>query len=268
MSRSKSRIQSKRALTRHGKLFDHLINAREYSETVKGAVVIDNTALLQHSLSKGLALEDFHGICLYPPFEKTFLEFKYGNVMKGVLVDRLDDNLLQATYFSRSITMNFTACLATWTVTLNENGCYKTDTFTRLALFENAELSKEQNSLIANLILALFTLAFLNCRNVVLVDCDPNREASSEYQRNFGKPLTKFKTIALKPIGKRYESTDPKEYQGLMPEHLRMGGWMHFTEERPAFGKPWGVGTFWRPPTVVGEAKNGTVIKDYKVIAS
>ena len=46
---------------------------------------------------------------------------------------------------------------------------------------------------------------------------------------------------------------EPKEYQGLMPLHLRRGHPATYTEAAPLFGKY--VGTFFRPATVVGEKK-------------
>lgn len=116
------------------------------------------------------------------------------------------------------------------------------------------------------LYLVIHALQLLNCRNVELVDYEPDHNVDQSYERHFGKPMTKYKTLRIKSIGKRYESdTQQKAYQGLMPLHLRRGHFAHYSDDAPLFGKY--TGTFWRPATVVGEEKRGVVVKDYKVIA-
>lgn len=112
---------------------------------------------------------------------------------------------------------------------------------------------------------ALTTIAFMNCHNIELIDHEPDPDTSREYERHFGSPLTKYKTLAIKQTGKRYESGDPQPYQDLIPLHLRRGHFAHYTDDAPLFGKY--TGTFWRPATVVGNEKNGVVVKDYKVEA-
>lgn len=114
--------------------------------------------------------------------------------------------------------------------------------------------------------IALWTFAFLNCRNVGLIEHKPDTETSKAYQRNFGKPLTYYKTLRVKPIGKdSNKETQAKEYQALMPFHFRRGNFATYTDDAPLFGKF--TGTFWRPATVVGEEKRGVVVKDYEVLA-
>lgn len=112
--------------------------------------------------------------------------------------------------------------------------------------------------------ISLKAISLMNCRNIELVDHQPDPIISRQYQQHFGQPLTTYKTLRIKPIGKRYESnTESKEYQGLMPLHLRRGNFAHYTEDAPLFGKY--TGTFWRPATAVGESKNGIVVKDYEI---
>jgi hypothetical protein len=111
----------------------------------------------------------------------------------------------------------------------------------------------------------LQALQLLNCRNIELVDHEPDPGTNRQYQHHFGQPMTKYKTLRVKPTGKRDEAaTETKDYQGLMPLHLRRGNFATYTEDAPLFGKY--VGTFWRPATAVGETKNGVVVKDYEVV--
>lgn len=112
----------------------------------------------------------------------------------------------------------------------------------------------------------VFLLGLMNCKNIRLVNHGPDPFTSEDYKTRYGRSMVTYKTLAINPIGKQYNSSEPKDYQGLMPLHLRRGNFAHYTEDAPLFGKY--TGTFWRPATAVGEAKNGTVVKDYKVIAS
>lgn len=111
---------------------------------------------------------------------------------------------------------------------------------------------------------ALKTLAFMTCQNIELIDSAPNPEDSNIYRRTTGQPMTKFKVLRVTPTSKRYERDDkPQEQFDVMPLHIRRGNFATYSEDAPLFGKY--TGTFWRPATAVGDAKNGTVVKDYKI---
>ena len=110
---------------------------------------------------------------------------------------------------------------------------------------------------------ALALGSFLNCRNIVTVDHEPDPVDNAAYQRHFGVPMTKYKTLAVKSMGKRYERDGEQQQFDVMPLHIRRGNFAHYTDDKPLFGKY--TGTFWRPATAVGNAKNGVVVKDYKV---
>lgn len=111
----------------------------------------------------------------------------------------------------------------------------------------------------------LMTLALLTCKNIVLLDHPSNDADDLLYERHFGVPLTKYKTLVVKSMSKGYERGDqPQQQFDVMPLHLRRGNFAHYTDDAPLFGKY--TGTFWRPATVVGNSKNGVVVKDYKVM--
>lgn len=111
-----------------------------------------------------------------------------------------------------------------------------------------------------------FALELMNARNIEFVEHEPSAEDNAIYQRRYGVPLIKYKTLAIKPTGKRYEGDKPQQQFDVMPSHLRRGNFAHYTDDAPLFGKY--TGTFWRPATVVGSEKNGIVVKDYKVQTS
>lgn len=113
-------------------------------------------------------------------------------------------------------------------------------------------------------LIAGYGLELMNCMNVELIENAPNADESAAYERHFGAPMAKYKTLALKSLSKRTDRDDkPQQQFDVMPLHLRRGNFAHYTADAPLFGKY--VGTFWRPSTVVGSKKNGIVDKDYKV---
>jgi hypothetical protein len=121
---------------------------------------------------------------------------------------------------------------------------------------------KEDSSPLITMAECVFTLALLNASNVGLVNHEPDPVVNAAYKLKFGRGLTHYKTLAIRTLNQRGYA-DPKDYQGLMPLHLRRGNFAHYTDAAPLFGKY--TGTFWRPATLVGEEKRGIVVKDYKI---
>ncbi len=111
---------------------------------------------------------------------------------------------------------------------------------------------------------ALFTLQLLNCRNVELIDNEPDATLSLAHEKRYGNPLTKFKTLRIMSTHKEREDKPQAQFD-IMPLHIRRGNFAHYSDDAPLFGKY--TGTFWRPATVVGNEKNGVVVKDYAVVA-
>jgi hypothetical protein len=114
---------------------------------------------------------------------------------------------------------------------------------------------------------AMITLAFMNCRNIELVDNAPSPDIQRQYQEHFGVPMTTYKTLVIRPTGKQYDHDAPQQRFDVMPLHLRRGHFKTFTEDKPRFGyaHPSNIGTLWVQATAVGNQKNGTVVKDYEV---
>lgn len=112
--------------------------------------------------------------------------------------------------------------------------------------------------------LALLTISLANSRNITQIEVAPSKNDVEKFTAHFGVPMTKYKTLAIKPMSNRTDRADqPQQQFDVMPLHLRRGNFAHYTDDAPLFGKY--TGTFWRPATVVGNEKNGIVAKDYKV---
>lgn len=109
-------------------------------------------------------------------------------------------------------------------------------------------------------IYALMSIVFMNTQSIEITDHEPY--IHPKLAKRHGTKPTKFKMLHIKPERVQYERlSEPKEYQGIMPKHNRRGHWRH-TENHPIAQLN---GTRWIPATVVGEKKNGTVVKDYNV---
>lgn len=239
------------------------------------------------------------GFVARPPFEKTFLEFRVGDYygvfctlrdidQSGIVrVDTPDEN---GEFYAQTTDKWILSCKIYCMV---DGLVFPTDHDIKIWLNAKGQLSDDINTnsidfvnqkgqtiaydktikdyqldllkMVTYIVLYAFTLC--NCKNVELVDLPPNIEHSALHEKHFGQPLAKRKRLRLKPVSKRSNNGESKEYQDLMPLHWRRGHFKTFTEASPRFGyaHPSNIGTFWTEATVVGSEKNGVVVKDYKV---
>lgn len=109
----------------------------------------------------------------------------------------------------------------------------------------------------------IYAIQMMNSSNVKLVDQYPSLKDNALWKSHTGKPLIKYKRIAITQKVKGAVEPNRHMLLDVMPLHLRRGNFAHYSDDAPLFGKY--TGTFWRPATVVGNAKNGVVVKDYKV---
>lgn len=115
--------------------------------------------------------------------------------------------------------------------------------------------------------ICLYAMSALNCRNIELVDQPlPPSNIQATYEREYGKPMTTYKTLKIKNTHKVYPDTDrdgENESHSHKRLHLVRGHAVRYTEEAPRFGRD--VGTFWRSAHVRGDETIGTVVKDYEL---
>lgn len=253
-------IQSQRKETR--RLYDQVVKLG-YPE-LRGAVVIDVNNVVGYG--NGNSFEWFVAQCtdIRLPYTHVFLEAEHGDKgLYAVHVQQINERTYRADLFEWSFaTGKRGKAGVSWMIYLNEDGSFKdasTHFKATLALSPKWERIKAESP--APLFLAMMSLAFMN-KGAKLVDHTPHIHPRLAKRRGT-KPVT-FKTLLL-PKSRTNDAHDtlPKPYQGIVPEHARRGHPATYTEDAPLFGKF--VGTFWRKPTVVGERKNGIVVKDYKV---
>lgn len=193
------------------------------------------------------------------PYDNVWIEFRSANLLYGAYITSKDYS-------------NF---VSVWTVPLQAKygwwhephygGYMETYHDSGRLDFIHSTDPVDIERLVIGTVVALRTFEFLNCRNIVLVDEALKSTRETLYQKHFGVPATRYKTLSIKPIGKRHENDNSQQQFDIMPLHLRRGNFATYTDDAPLFGKY--TGTFWRPATVVGNEKNGVVVKDYKVSA-
>lgn len=112
---------------------------------------------------------------------------------------------------------------------------------------------------------ALIGLSFAHCKNVELVDCTKEHGPDEKFCRRQKVPSVIYKTLKIPGITKRY--ADGGGHSGAeMRSHICRGHFATYTADKPLFGRPDGVGKFWHPAHVRGNAKHGAVVKDYEVV--
>lgn len=120
-----------------------------------------------------------------------------------------------------------------------------------------------------HLVVALFTMNFLACQNVALVDHAPATTDNRAYCERFGVPLTIYKTLTLKSEHIHCDGIEQPfpSYLRTRRLHLVRGHFARYTENAPRFGinHPRNIGTFWIEPHARGKEENGMVVKDYQV---
>lgn len=121
--------------------------------------------------------------------------------------------------------------------------------------------------------LSLVTLAcsVLSTRNTYLDGVYPEGiEKRNRKRHKSGKPLLeKYHVLKFCPgkvASKNTSGVGIGQNLGSMPVHLCRGHFMHYTPERPMFGRSGLYGRFWVQSHVRGNKKNGVVVKDYEVV--
>ncbi len=111
----------------------------------------------------------------------------------------------------------------------------------------------------------LYTLAFLNYRNIELIEQRPSAALSRKHERKYGVPLTKYYELGIKGFSRRYPASGNK-VERFMPHHIVRGHFKTYTPEKPRFGRPGDHGRFWVDSFAKGDKEAGEIKKRWKVI--
>jgi len=110
-----------------------------------------------------------------------------------------------------------------------------------------------------------FFLLMINSKNITTTDNSPPVRLNKKRIKNNKQPLFTYKTLVIKPTGKKQEA---QAAQGIWENriHLCRGHFKTFTKDKPLFGRV--TGRYWWQPSVRGNKAKGVITKDYIVNAT
>jgi hypothetical protein len=111
----------------------------------------------------------------------------------------------------------------------------------------------------------VYASSLLNCPGVSQVAVPPGpKHVRKNVQKKTGKPLLSYKTLCIDAFRKKLsKNPTPEEINKQIRLHMRRGNIANYTAEKPHVSGY--VGPMWRASCVVGNRKNGAVVKDYRV---
>jgi len=111
---------------------------------------------------------------------------------------------------------------------------------------------------------ALLAISFLHCRNVSTEDHVPPAKLNKAYRRRHGRPLVRYKTLAIEPMKQVLRKQGQIESQGLSKAlHICRGHFKDYRASAGLFGKHKGL--FWWDMHARGAPDHGAVVKDYAI---
>jgi hypothetical protein len=115
----------------------------------------------------------------------------------------------------------------------------------------------------------MFVITIMNCRNVELVEEVPqlSRKAERAIRIHNKPPQNIYKVLKVKRNKKQLERLEAETgHTGRkLRHHFRRGYPVTYSEDAPAFGKEWGVGTFYVESMWKGGLEQGQVDKTYMI---
>lgn len=193
---------------------------------------------------------------LMPPFDSFIWEAAAYPIMVGASVgllkpldeswDRLALNVLFFFWDSSKL-----VDMGTETIYLDQNG-----------FLEQWSPASDFTTAIGHVL--LYTLSFLNCRNIELVEHRPSAVLSRKHERKYGVPLTKYYELGIKGFSKRYPASGNK-VERFTPHHIVRGHFKTYTPEKPRFGRPGEHGRFWVDSFAKGDKEAGEIKKRWRV---
>jgi hypothetical protein len=134
------------------------------------------------------------------------------------------------------------------------------NTDTRLKLITMKTHSKQ------SLFPALLAISLMHCKNVELVEREPDAKAARIYQQKTKRTLTRYETLVIEPMRKVLKSAGAEsDSVGLKRALHTVRGHMKDYRQRGLFGRSSHRGMYFWHDNVRGELDSGVVVKDYRV---
>lgn len=126
-----------------------------------------------------------------------------------------------------------------------------------------SEIDKELVCSVATF-LSYQTFTFLHCKNVVTINHEPNsKEQAKRVKKNRLAPLISYKTLEIRPIGRKRSVVTENPISSLKASHIRRGHFKDYTEGKGLFGKLHGI--YWWDMALTGSEEAGKIEKVYDI---
>lgn len=115
---------------------------------------------------------------------------------------------------------------------------------------------------VMSLNVALWTICFMHAKNAIIEAVDAPEKLSKRAVKDYGVPIMRYHVLKIRPMG-RVSKDDKGGTHKAHALHIRRGHFKTFTVDKPLFGSH--IGTYWWQQAIVGNEKEGVVLKDYEV---
>lgn len=132
----------------------------------------------------------------------------------------------------------------------------------------NYDPNEPMNGFITGIFNHLFTaIMFMNCKNISLIEVDPNQRLKQSVVKHMNKkgmkPLTKYYTLDIDPMKHVLRKEGCIEKNGVKKAFHVCRGHFKKYEGKGLFGKY--PGTYWIPQHMKGSNLEGAIVKDYNI---
>lgn len=205
------------------------------------------------------------------PFKKMFIEWKnlHSGDLLGTLVERFDRDGdfcdIDFILFVADDTPVGTMGTVQYTIDSQDGLITEDSKFTPNCEFAHEEDDNYEGmqDLMFLCMPALWTLAFMNCKNAILEPVEPNAQENKRRAKHGKLPLMRYHVLKIKPFGARSDTEGQGRTHASPALHIRRGHFATYTDAAPLFGKY--VGTYWKDQMLVGRKSNRVVVKDYEM---
>lgn len=205
-----------------------------------------------------------------PPFSLCWFDFPSANgaaledgqepsSKRGVLLAELGDDITLSVFSYADKMLRWAPPIARISLNFKENtgGCYSY--IGGIPQHVLARFNDESSGDVTHVFNCIY---LLNCVNITTENNTPPEKLNSKRLKRGKVPLYEYKTLVLKPMGKKQTAAADK---GLWDSrlHICRGHFKTYTAEKPLFGRI--VGRFWWQAAVRGNADVGVIEKEYEV---
>jgi len=149
---------------------------------------------------------------------------------------------------------------------VNQDGSFNNIYHTILPWIDSPDMemaAHDAGSIIGIIVVDFLSVSFMHCKNVEMIKSPALKKTKKRLQHS---PRVRYYTLSINPMRKILDRNDSHESSGLkMALHICRGHFKDYSAGDGLFGKYKGL--YWWESQVRGNAKHGSVIKDYSIKA-